>query len=81
MTYQDILNQLEKNNHKVEFIEIFEKNVSISLLEKIKNTDKINCTASLIRHLITMLEYESEIYLKWQKILFYYLEPENKLLT
>lgn len=81
MTYQQILNQLEKNNHKEEFVEIFEKNISKSLFEKIKSTDKINCTASLVRYLITMLEYESEIYLKWQKILFYYLKPENKLLN
>jgi hypothetical protein len=46
------------------------------LLDWFKVTDKIRSTPRLIRTLISHLEFESEQYFEWVKILQYLMKPE-----
>ena len=85
MRYEEILKELEEVNLKEKFTSVYEGFVSDSFLERLRNTDKIHSTGSLIRSLLIFFENESEEWLYWQKVLFYFLTPkfarkENQLL-
>lgn len=76
MTYEEILKELEEVNLKEKFTYDFEKNVSKGLLKKLKETDKINSTGSLIRHLIHCFEFKSENWEYWRDVLHYFMTPD-----
>ena len=85
MSYEEILKELEEVNLKDKFTSVYEGFVSDSFLERLRNTDKIHSTESPIRSLLIFFENESEEWLYWQKVLFYFMTPvferkENQLL-
>ena len=85
MRYEEILKELEEVNLKEKFTSVYEGFVSDSFLERLRNTDKIHSTGSLIRSLLIFFENESEDWIYWQKILVYFMTPkfarkENQLL-
>jgi hypothetical protein len=85
MSYEEILKELEEVNLKDKFTSVYEGFVSDSFLERLRNTDKIHSTGSLIRSLLIFFENESEDWIYWQKILVYFMTPkfarkENQLL-
>ena len=75
MTYKEILKELSEVNLENEFAYEFEKSITDSLLFKIKNTNKIYSTASLIRALLTKYNVDSEKRIHWQKVLLYFMAP------
>ena len=75
MTYKEILKELSEVNLENEFAYEFEKSITDSLLFKIKNTNKIYSTASLIRALLTKYNVDSEKWIYWQKVLLYFMAP------
>lgn len=76
MTYEDCLNELDKQDLKNEFCLIFENIFSIELLERFKNTDKIHSVGSLIRTSLSYIENNSEIWNRWVLVLQWYMHPE-----
>jgi hypothetical protein len=75
MNYDEILKELQEVNLKDKFISEFEDYVNPELLDMIKKNNKIKSTASLIRTLLKKWENESEEWLYWQKVLFYFMTP------
>ncbi len=76
MTYDEIVSELEEIGLKSEFVKEFEQSVSKKLLSMFKETDKINSVGNLIRSLMKQYENESERWLFWQKVLFYFITPK-----
>lgn len=76
MKYDDILNELKKHDLNGEFIKDIEKYLPKSLIDKIKKSENINSTASLIRILISHTVFKSDDYIFWVDILQYYIKPE-----
>jgi len=75
MTYKQILKELNEVDLKKEFTSEFESFISAELLSMIKQSDKIHSVGSLIRMLLKKYEIESDIWLRWQKVLFYFMMP------
>lgn len=76
MTYDQIKKQLREQYLEEEFCSLFEILLSDGLLLKIKETEKIHSTASLIRSLISYLPLNSELYNYWVNIFNWYMHPE-----
>ena len=76
MTYNQVLSDLKKVGLKAKFISEFEKHESQLLIKMFKETDKIHSTGALVRILMKHYENESEIWLYWQKVLFYFMTPQ-----
>lgn len=76
MTYEEILKELDEVNLKDKFTSIYETNTSENLLKMVKETDRLGGTGTLIRFLMDFLENESEEWLYWQKVLFYFITPK-----
>lgn len=76
MRYEEILKEIESVNLKEKFIADFESNCTETFLGKIKKTDKINSTASLLRILIKFYEYRSEDWEFWKNVLNYFMMPD-----
>ncbi len=76
MKYEEILQELEEVGLNEKFTSDFENNASKGLLKKLKETNKINSTGSLIRHLIHCFEFKSENWEYWQKVLIYFMTPD-----
>lgn len=76
MTYNQIISEL----NEIELGSDFDKEMRLlcrdTLLEKLQVSDRIHSTGSLIRHLISYYEYDSEKWLYWQKVLFYFMTPD-----
>lgn len=84
MTYNEILNELQEVNLKDKFVSEYENFESPTLLIMLKETDKISSTANLIRSLMKKWEIETENWIYWQKVMFYFMTPvfarkENQL--
>jgi len=75
MTYEEILKELEEVNLKEKFTSIYENICSDELLKMIKETNSLNSTATMIRCLLKHFKNESEDWLYWQKVLFYFMTP------
>lgn len=75
MTYEQIKSELKEQDLESEFCSLFEVFVSESLLFRIKETDRIHSTASLIRNLISYLPLNSELYNYWTNVLQYFMHP------
>lgn len=75
MTYNQILKELAVVNLKKKFTTDFENYVDKSLLNKLKDTNKIYSTGAIIRTLISYLEYNSKKWEYWTKILNYFMTP------
>ncbi len=85
MTYKEILIELEAVNLSFKFTADFESNCTKQFLDKIKLTDKIYSTSSLLRCLISFYEFKSEKWEFWKNVLHYFMMPDflkdkNKLL-
>lgn len=76
MTYQEILKELKEVDLKEKFTSSYEGFVSNEFLEKLRNTDKIHSTGSLIRSLMIFYVNESKEWIYWQKVLFYFMTPK-----
>ncbi len=76
MTYKDILKELKEVGLKEKFTSSYEGFVSKEFLDKLRNTDKIHSTGSLIRSLMMFYINESKEWIYWQKILFYFMTPK-----
>ena len=76
MRYSEILNELDEVNLKDKFTSIYETNTSETILKMVKETNKLGGTGTLIRFLMDFLENESEEWLYWQKVLFYFITPK-----
>lgn len=84
MTYNEILIELQEVNLKDRFVSEYENFESSSFLKRLKETDKISSTANLIRSLMKKWEIETENWIYWQKVMFYFMTPvfarkENQL--
>lgn len=76
MKYQEILKELEEVGLKEKFASSYEEFVSDEFLVKLRNTDKIHSTGSIIRSLMIFYVNESEEWIYWQKVLVYFMAPE-----
>lgn len=76
MTYEEIISELKSVNLDQEFTDEFESYISLELLDLLKNTDKINSVGSLIRLLLKKWSPETEKWIYWHKILFYFMNPD-----
>ncbi len=75
MTYDEILSELDAIGFKEEFVMEFEDYASPALISMIKCTDEIKSTGALIIVLMKKWENESMMWLRWQKILQYFMMP------
>jgi len=76
MTYEEIILELTSVNLDKEFTDEFENYISSELLLLLKNTDKINSTGSLIRLLLKKWKPETEQWIYWHQVLFYFMNPD-----
>ena len=76
MNYNQIISELADVDLKDKFVLEFESFASPELLVKMSTTDKIKSTASVIRFLMGKWDNESEQWLYWQKVLFYFITPK-----
>lgn len=76
MTYEEILKELEEVDLKEKFASSYEGFINKDLLERLKSTDKIYSTGSMIRSLMIFYINESEDWIYWQKILIYFMTPK-----
>jgi len=76
MNYEEILKELEAVGLKNKFTDEFESKCNKSLLDKIKSSDKIYSTGSLLRFLIRFYEYKSEKWEFWKNVLHYFMTPD-----
>jgi len=75
MTYNEILKELNDVDLKERFTSEFEKHIGVSLLKAVKKTDKLKSVGSMVKYLMTKYEQESEEWLFWQKVMFYFMTP------
>lgn len=75
MTYEEVLTELQEVDLKEKFASLYEGYTSESLLKMMKGTDRLHSTAGMIRGLMKYMTNESEEWLYWQKVLFYFMTP------
>ena len=76
MKYSEILKELDAVNLKNKFTAVYELNEEKRHLKDVKKTNKLNSTATMISCLMGFLENESEEWIYWQKVLFYFITPK-----
>lgn len=76
MTYESIKAELKEQNLEIEFCSLFESIFEESFIIRISNSNKIHSTASLLRTLISKLEFRSKTYDYWVCILQFYMHPK-----
>lgn len=75
MNYNEILKELDAVNLKNKFTADFEQIISKNFLKRIKKTNKIHSTGSLLRELISNLENNSKKWDYWVLVLNYFMTP------
>lgn len=75
MTYNQILKELAVVNLKNKFTTDFENYVEKDLLNKLKDTNKIHSTGSILRTLISYLKVDDKNYEYWVQVLKYFMTP------
>jgi hypothetical protein len=75
MKYLEILNELRELNLDSLFDKELKQEAKESVYLRVRSTDKIYSTASLIRHLLRYYNYNSEKWLFWQEVLIYFMTP------
>lgn len=76
MTYTQILDELEEVGLREKFQTLFESLIRPTLLDKVKETDKLYSVTSVLRTMIEHLEDGSEECLYWLQVLYYFWTPK-----